>query len=274
MNRFEKFCFKNESKGIKNLMLFIAVCNIFVFIVSAMFPETRLISRLMFDFNMLMEGQVWRLITFIFIPPTTNILFLLLTCYFYYWIGKTLENEWGKLKFNIFYLTGMLATIIFCVLTRSAGTAFYLNLSLFFAYATLYPEQRILLMLFIPVKVKYAALVMAAVFFVIPLFEFTVFPMNLLPLAAILNYFLFFWDKIRGLLRNQTVYGRKRADFKSAVRQSRTRPGYEGHVHKCAECELTDTQDPDMEFRYCSMCAHYECYCSHHIFTHEHVKGD
>jgi membrane associated rhomboid family serine protease len=243
-----------------------------VFVVASMFPDARLINWLAFDFEMLMAGQVWRLFTFVFIPPTPNIFFMLIACYFYYWIGKTLENEWGKLKFNIFYLAGMLATILFCVLTRTEGTALYLNMSLFFAYATLYPEQRILLFLIIPVKIKYVAFIMAAIFFVIPMFDFREFPMNLLPLVAMLNYFLFFWDKIRKLAKNQTIYGKKRVDFKSAVQQSRSRPDYEGHVHKCAECGLTDTKDPNMEFRYCSMCAHYECYCSQHIFTHEHVK--
>lgn len=272
MNKFEKFCYKHEHWGVGNLMLFIAVCNILVYLLASLFPDYGILNWLSFNSTLVMSGQVWRLITFVFIPVDNNPLFLLLACYFYYWMGKVLENEWGKLKFNIFYLTGMLATIIFCMITGSSGTAFYLNLSLFFAYATLFPEQRILLFFILPIKVKYVAIVEAVIFFLLPALDFGVFPQNLIPLVAVLNYILFFNGHIIRLFKRGAVYGKKQADFKSAVRQSQSRPNYQGYTHKCAACGVTDTQDPSIEFRYCSLCAHYECYCSQHIFTHEHIK--
>jgi len=272
MDKFERFCYKHNHRGIANLMLFIAICNIFVYLVSELF-EPNIRGWLVFSWGAVLSGQVWRLFTFVFIPLTTwGPIFLLITCYFYFWVGRALEQEWGKLKFNIFYLSGMIATMLFCMITGFPGTATYLNFSLFFAYATLFPERQILLFLIIPIKIKYMAFVMAGFFVLEILLGFGIFPYNLAPLVAIANYFLYFYKDFISFFKRTTANTKSRATYQSAVRQARKRPDFEGHVHKCAACGITDTVDPNMEFRYCSLCAHYECYCSQHIFTHEHTK--
>ena len=105
----------------------------------------------------LFAGQIWRLFTFVFIPQSTSPLGLVLTLYFYYLIGNTLENTWGDFQFNVYYLCGMLGAILAAALT-GYGTSYYINLSLFFAFAMLYPDFQVLLFFIIPIKMKYMAL--------------------------------------------------------------------------------------------------------------------
>ena len=104
-----------------------------------------------------MHGEVWRLLTFVFIPQSTSPLGLVLTLYFCYLIGNTLENTWGDFQFNVYYLCGMLGAILAAALT-GYGTSYYINLSLFFAFAMLYPDFQVLLFFIIPIKMKYMAL--------------------------------------------------------------------------------------------------------------------
>ena len=69
-------------------------------------------SVLAFNRSAVLHGQIWRLITFIFIPPDSSILFILFSLYFYWLIGNALENQWGAFRFNIYYLCGMLCTCL------------------------------------------------------------------------------------------------------------------------------------------------------------------
>ena len=103
----------------------------------------------------LLHGQVWRAVTFIFVPTlTTSPLALLLELYFYWWIGNALTRAWGDFRFMVYWVTGMIGAVLSCLVTGAAGTAglFY---SLFFAYAWLWPEQRILLFFILPLKIKW-----------------------------------------------------------------------------------------------------------------------
>lgn len=103
----------------------------------------------------LLHGQVWRAVTFIFVPTlTTSPLALLLELYFYWWIGNALTRAWGDFRFTVYWVTGMIGAVLSCLVTGAAGTAglFY---SLFFAYAWLWPEQRILLFFILPLKIKW-----------------------------------------------------------------------------------------------------------------------
>ena len=104
----------------------------------------------------LFSGQIWRLVTFIFVPPSSSPVFVIFSLYFYYMIGMSLERRWGKVKFNLYYFIGMLAAIIACLLTGYAGNTF-LNLSLFFAFAAMFPEEEVLLFMILPIKMKYLA---------------------------------------------------------------------------------------------------------------------
>ncbi len=115
-------------------------------------------DMLYLSWPLVMKGQIWRVLTFIFEPGNSNPLTFILSLYFYYMIGGALENEWGSFNFDCFYLLEMLFTVIAAAFI-GVGTSYYINLSLFLAFAMLYPEYQVLLFYVIPVKVKWVALI-------------------------------------------------------------------------------------------------------------------
>lgn len=281
----DRFALKHPRFGIPNLMRVIVIGNVLVYLL-AVFAGYEAVSFLSFSWTAVAHGELWRLVTFIFMPgyySTGDVLWLALFLYLYYMIGNTLEREWGTAKFNLYYLSGVLLTLVVGLL---AGLLFhvnliitgadYVNLSLFFAFAMLYPDVRFLLFFIIPVKVKWLAWFDAALFAIAVVRSLTVSPLlALLPVVALLNFFVFFWDRLmnelswrRGRARHQTAH--QTIQFQSAVRQQKKREAERGYRHKCAVCGRTDTDHPELEFRYCSRCAGYHCFCQDHIFSHEH----
>lgn len=247
-------------------MLYIVLGNAIVFLLSQTDRGVTLVNYFTFNTQLILKGQIWRLVTFIFIPSTFSLFSLLLSLYFYYMIGTTLEREWGTLKFNVYYLTGVVLTIIYSLLSGSFATAHFLNLSMFFAFASLFPDFQILLFFFIPIKIKYLAYLNAAFFLFNVLFNR--FPENLLPLVAIANYFIYFYPNIVYLIKNKRHTAKNTISFKAKVRDTKKKRGY---LHRCTTCGKTDTDYPDMEFRYCSICRGYACYCEEHIMDHTHI---
>ena len=159
--RFMKWVYKLERKFgricIPHLMLVIIAGQAMVYLANLLNPDILLLSRFSLNWAAVMHGEVWRLFTFVFIPQSTSPLGLVLTLYFCYLIGNTLENTWGDFQFNVYYLCGMLGAILAAALT-GYGTSYYINLSLFFAFAMLYPDFQVLLFFIIPIKMKYMAL--------------------------------------------------------------------------------------------------------------------
>ena len=162
-----------------------------------------------------MKGQVWRIITFIFIPPASSIITIAFVMYFYYMMGTTLENEWGTFKFNIYYLFGMIGTIIAAFLTGS-GTSVYLNLSLFLAFAYLFPDVEILLFFMLPVKVKWIAYLDWA-YFIFSLI-FGTMSTRIAAIASLINFFIFFGSDLINYIQNQRKYGATRRNFKKEMK--------------------------------------------------------
>ena len=120
--------------------------------------------------NAILHGQIWRIVTFLLQPPDGSPIFIVFALYLYYMIGQNLEAAWGAFRFNLYFFTGVLfhliAALIVYFLTGISfpiGTS-YLNLSLFFAFAALYPNVEFLLFFVIPIKVKYLALLDGAFF--------------------------------------------------------------------------------------------------------------
>ena len=107
---FERFCYKHRYKGIPNLMLWIAIGMAVMYLFMQIDPSALLYRALRFDRSLILQGQVWRLFTYIFIPTDTRILFLAISMYFYYIIGKSIESSWGTFRFNLFYLCGIIFT--------------------------------------------------------------------------------------------------------------------------------------------------------------------
>ena len=283
LNRMiDKFCYKHPRFGISRLMLYITIGNALVFLFSMMDRTGLLLNSLYFDAGLILRGQVWRIVTFIFMPAyvgSSSIIWEALLLYFYYFIGSSLENAWGKGRFNIYYFSGVLLTAIYgFVMYFITGKGYavdleYLNLAMFFAFATLYPDTRFMLFFFIPIKAKWMAIV-DAVFFIISI-VINPFPINLLPLVAILNYFIFFWDELIHIFITPLKYktSPKTINFKRAAKQARRENRKETYTRKCSVCGRTDADYPDLEFRYCSKCKGYHCFCIDHINNHVHFDS-
>lgn len=151
--------------AIANLMNYIVLGMGVVFVMDMfMYPFTRvrISSLLAFSLPQILRGQIWRLVSFVFIPPNASLLFILFALYFYWLIGTTLEHQWGRFRFNAYYLCGMAGTILSGLLTGYA-TNHYLNLSLFLAFAILYPDFEVMLFFILPVKMKWLAILDAVV---------------------------------------------------------------------------------------------------------------
>ncbi len=267
-----RFLNKHPRFGVPRLMLYIIIGNALVFLFSQMDRTGMLAWYLCFLPDRLLKGEVWRLVTFVFVPGTNRLLTLALELYFFYLIGSTLEKAWGPGKFTVYYLFGMALSILYGILARliaGAGlpvTGTYISLSMFFVYATLWPDNRILLFFIIPIKVKWLAWFEAALFVLSMITGRT-----LLPLVAIANYFLFCGSSLLASMKflkmRVTSAG---SGFRRNVRRAEKEQSQRTYIRKCAVCGRTDTEYPDLEFRYCSQCVGYHCFCQDHIHSHIH----
>ena len=282
----DRFAYNHPRFGVPNLMRFIVAGSVLVYLL-AIFSGYGPVSFLAFNWEAEKSGELWRLVTFIFMPgyyTTRDVLWLALFLYFYYMIGNVLEREWGTAKFTLYYLSGVVLTLVVGIVTALVtgrnvwieGTG-YVNLSMFFAFAMLYPDTQFLLLFLIPVKVKWLAWIDAA-FFALSVVTSLIrldFLNALLPVVALLNFFVFFWTNIsdeisyrRGRARHQSAH--QTIQFKAAAKKQRQKEAAQGYRHKCCVCGRTDTDYPDLQFRYCSRCAGYHCFCEDHIFDHVH----
>lgn len=146
--------------AIRGLMNYIVLGMVVVYVASMFvrpFTGFSLASLLAFNKAAILHGQIWRLLTFVFIPTNTSPLFLVLSLYFYWLVGTSLENQWGRFRFNLYYLCGIIGTDIAGMITGYAGNH-YLNMSLFLAFALLYPDFELNLFFILAVKVKWLAL--------------------------------------------------------------------------------------------------------------------
>lgn len=283
--KFELYCYKNRNNGIPNLMLYIVLGSAVVYVMSQMSGNYLLYNLLCFDRTAILHGQIWRLITY---PLTYNAGSLLLTAVSllcYYSLGRAMENIWGTLKFNLFYLTGVVMMDIFCMIFGGRASVTYLNLSLFLSYATLYPDATFLLFFIIPIRAWIFALfdlVMVLVDLVsVP------FPYNLFSVISLANYFLFFGKDVLNVIpMSWRANARRLVHQKPRQRKQQAKVihfdagSYEAshaapqapYTHRCTVCGRTDVSNPELEFRYCSRCKGYYCYCQDHINNHTHIQ--
>jgi hypothetical protein len=239
------------------------------------------------DIDAILHGQLWRLVTFIIQPTSsTNIFFLAIELYLYYMIGNALENAWGAFRFNMYYLSGLLFNILSTVIIYLfTGQSFdfgllYINRSMFFAFAALYPNIEFLLFFILPVKVKYLGYVYGAFIIYQIYLSFTSHQYFVgVAIAVALGNFLIYFLSTRNYKRISPNEFKRKANYQRQVNSGRS-----GNVvefrgkktvtrHKCAVCGRTELDDENLEFRFCSKCeGNYE-YCMDHLFTHEHVKN-
>lgn len=282
--RFELFCYQNRNKGVPNLMLYIALGTAVVYLMSEISGNYLLYNLLYFDRNLILQGQVWRLITYPLTYRTGTLLLTAISLLCYYSLGRAMENLWGTLRFNLFYLTGVVMMDVYCMLFGGTASVTYLNLSLFLSYATMFPDSQFLLFFIIPVKAWIFALLDLA----LVLFDLLVnpFPYNFFSVISLANYFLFFGKDVLNVLPMSWRVNAQRLFRKKS--KGTTRPkvipfdagSYEAtkatpkapYTHRCTVCGRTDVSNPDLEFRYCSRCKGYYCYCQDHINNHSHIQ--
>lgn len=202
----------------RNLMLYIVGAMALVFIADYALATTVgfSLSRLfMFTRSEVLAGQVWRIVTFTLLPPNSSLLFIVFTLYFYYLIGSTLEREWGSFWFDVYYICGVIGSLIAGFITGGA-TNYYLNMSLFFAFAVLHPDFQVLLFFFLPIKIKWLALLDAAFF----LYSFITgsWMVRAAIIASLVNFFLFFGPSFTRGIREEIKVRRRRAEFNRAMR--------------------------------------------------------
>ena len=274
-------------------MLYISIGSAIVYLMSMIDKRFTLYSLLCFDRTAILQGQIWRLFTYVFTygVGSYNLVLVAVSLLCYYSLGRAMENSWGTLRFNLFYLTGIVLMDIFALLFNTSATVTYLNMSLFLGYATMYPDAQFLFLFFIPVKAWIFALLDLALTLT-HVINFTVaglFPYSLFPLIAIANYFLFFGKDVLNVIPVSW-----RANFRRLFRKKDRAPKKTGtipfpsagsyqastasvkapYTHRCTVCGRTDLSNPELEFRYCSRCHGYHCYCEDHISSHVHIEAE
>lgn len=280
MSNFEK---KFGKYAIKNLSLMLIMCYAVGYLIT--FVNSNFLWYLTLNPYAILHGQIWRLFTWIVVPPnSSNLFFVLIMLYFYYSLGTSLERTWGTYRYNVYLLSGMLFTVAgsflmmgFCTLfyrvpMAQAGergalffSTYYINMSIFLAFAATFPDVQVLLMFIIPVKVK----VLGIIYGIILLAGFlqgNVY--SRFAMAASLLNFLVFWLSSRNHIHMTPRQVKRRQEFKRDVRRNTGTT-----KHKCAICGRTEQDGDDLEFRFCSKCeGNYE-YCQEHLFTHQHIKS-
>ncbi len=284
MNWLNKMERKWGRYAVPNLMLWLIGAYSIGYILFQANPA--IIEYLMLSPYHILHGQVWRLVTWIFMPSTGSLFSLLIMALLYYQLGSALERTWGTFRFNVYIFSGMIFTVIgafilygiMCLLgggvTMSAmllGYGFstnYINLSIFLAFAVTYPEMQLLLMYIIPVKMKW----MAVIYAILTVAQFIEgnWASRIAIVMSLLNFIIFFLST-RDVKRYSPHEVKRRQQFKSQM--SRPQNSYAGGAHhKCAVCGRTELDDPTLEFRFCSKCeGNYE-YCQDHLFTHQHMR--
>ena len=292
MRFIEKLERKYGKYGIPNLTMYVVICYVLGYLVMRFNPA--LMSMMSLDVSKILQGQIWRLFTWVIYPPnTSNFLFFVISIlFFYYPIGTSLERTWGSFRYTLYIFSGLLFTIISAFLLHfitgglveingmiyaiggSIFSTYYISMSVFLAYAMSYPDMQILLWFIIPIKMKWMAIVYGAIILydVITYFRSGLWFVAVPIVASLLNFIIFFLNT-RNLQRYHPKEVKRRNDFKKAVAGSRVNPQTGGvSKHKCAICGRTELDHPELEFRFCSRCnGNYE-YCQDHLFTHTHVK--
>lgn len=294
MDSFER---KYGKYAIRNLTAILIVCYVIGYILS--FIGRGFIDYLTLNPAAILHGQIWRIVSWILIPPNeSNILFALIMLYFYYSIGTTMERVWGEFKYNLYIFTGMFLMILaaflaYLVLYLSYGNSYgtgivnqiaqqispffstyYINMSILLAFAATFPDNVVLFMFIIPLKMKWLGILYGAwlIYEAITSVFSGQFYIFFAIAASLLNFAIFWVTKGRGMrLKPKNII--RHAEFSRETKNPRMMTPHKGITrHKCAVCGRTEEDDPNLEFRFCSKCnGNYE-YCQDHLFTHTHVK--
>lgn len=272
-----KFLNKMERKlgryAIHNLSLYIIITYVIGYALQILAPNVMFFLNL--EPALILRGQVWRLVSWILIPPESLDLFTIIMLILYFSLGSSLERTWGAFRYNLYIFMGLIASVIgafilyFCGV-RILGFAFstyYINLSIFLAFALSYPEERVYLYFLIPIKMKW----MGFFYLIITVYQMinSNWAGRVVILASLANFIIYFL-MTRNMKRVSPKEIRRKQNFHRQIQQA-TPSGVT--KHKCAICGRTELDGDDLEFRFCSKCdGNYE-YCQDHLFTHTHVRN-
>lgn len=308
MNHFlENLERKLRGRAVPHLTAVMIGCFVLGYIMQAISPNAAQYMSL--NIHEVLHGQLWRIVTWVIIPPDSIDFFTIIMLFFYLSIGSSLERTWGDPRYNIYIFGGMLISIAAAFITYFAFSAFYprvivgaaigsffstynICMSILLAYAATFPNATVLLMFVIPLKMKYLGLVYAAfiLYDCIQYIRAAVSSGNALYwiyviaiAAAMLNFVLFFFS-MRTRLRLTPEQKRRQREFRrsvenagKAVSPARSQKSgakiieMPGARHRCEICGRTELSDPQLEFRYCSKCAGDHEYCMDHLYTHTHI---
>ena len=196
----DRFCALHPRLGVPGLMRWIVAANAATYLLSQFDRSGLLLRFLAMDAASVLRGEVWRLLTYVLIP-TNGGFWLLISLFFYYWLGESLERLWGSAKFTVYYLSGALLTSLSALLiyfidgvSLPVMGADYVNAALFFAYALTYPDAMVRIYFIIPVKMKWLA-ILEGVLYALSVVRFAaagLWGFALQPVIALLNLFIFF----------------------------------------------------------------------------------
>lgn len=241
--------------------------QVIVYVLNYMNSESRMLEAMVYVPALVLQGEIWRLFTFILIPAFRNPVFFLFGILFFHMMGTQLEHEWGDFKYALYVGAGWLATVAAGFLTPGFPVSNALLLgSIVLAFAWLYPNYEFLAYFILPVKMRWLGWFMWATFaWLLVTGSWTT---RVMVLAGILNFLIFFGSDIVRKVRWYMRRNERRATLAMAEREKTVEDA--GRV--CAVCGRSEASDPDLEFRYCSQCADAACYCIDHIYDHEHHK--
>lgn len=277
LNKLER---KYGRYAIRNLSAYIIAFYAAGYLMQAINPD--ILGYLTLEPRYILKGQIWRLVSWLFVPPYGFDLFTIIMLYFYYSVGTTLERTWGAFRYNVYILSGIFFTILGAfllygiystrypaVLLGQAFSTYYISMSILLAFTATYPNAQVLLYFFIPIKMKWLG-IFYGVMIVLSLIQ-TGWEGRVVILASILNFIVFFLGT-RNWRRYSPKEQARRQEFRKAAAPTRVQNGTITR-HKCAVCGRTEKDGDHLEFRFCSKCdGNYE-YCQDHLFTHEHVKA-
>ncbi|MCR5603644.1 MAG: hypothetical protein K6G27_08085 [Lachnospiraceae bacterium] len=254
----------------------------YAIMIVGMMTKSNLLGIISLDPYKILHFQIWRLVTWIIVPPQSIDIFTIIMLMLYYSLSSSLERTWGAFRFNLYIFSGMLFTVIgafilyvICYfggaqmenigyIISLAFSTYYVNMSIFLAFAAEYPDMQLLFMFIIPIKIKWLAI--ADVILLVYTMLTNGISVAIAIIASLLNFIIFFLGT-RNYRRVSPSEIHRRQTFKHEVRRTNTVT-----KHKCAICGRTEKDGDNLEFRFCSKCnGNYE-YCQDHLFTHTHVK--
>lgn len=267
---------KFHGRGIRNLTMYIIICYAVGYLL--IMTNQQLLLYLTLEPALILRGQIWRLFTWVLIPPGKLGLFTIIMLLFYYQLGTTLERTWGEFRYTLYIISGLIFTVIgafilYFIWGGAVGgyfSTYYISMSIFLAFAASYPDMQVMLYFVFPIKIKWMAYLDVAflVYEAITAVRAGRWSIVVAIVASLLNFIVFFFAT-KNMTRYRPKEVKRRRDFQKAVSKSQAQ---RISKHKCAVCGQTEDDNPDLEFRFCSKCnGNYE-YCQNHLFTHKHIQ--